>query len=178
MQTSSGLQSCSRLRPCNSLSGQRIVPFPGKQSGGSGRALRLSARALLDPSDLLQHAQTLAAHLPLAYEPVAAPCSLMNCGDVVHRRYASLRVYAVITTAAVRQAAAHAIPTTSPHRAVFVSCSTLDPVLRGEVKGLDWKALALLATAGLYLFATPGGCSPSTQPAPLLQQCTQPCSPQ
>ena len=25
-------------------------------------------------------------HLPLAYEPVALPCSLMKCGDVVHRR--------------------------------------------------------------------------------------------
>jgi hypothetical protein len=29
-------------------------------------------------------------------------------------------------------------------------------VLRKEVHGLDWKALALLATAGLYMFATPG----------------------
>lgn len=93
--------------------------MPSKHSGSHGRRLGLSARALFDPSDLLQHAQTLAEHLPLAYEPVAAPCSLMNCGDVVHR-------------------------------------STLDPVLRKEVHGLDWKALLLLATAGLYLFATPG----------------------
>lgn len=46
----------------------------------------MAARALLDPSDVLQHAQSLADHLPLLYEPVAAPCSLMNCGDVVHRR--------------------------------------------------------------------------------------------
>jgi hypothetical protein len=34
--------------------------------------------------------------------------------------------------------------------------STLDPVLRKEVHGLDWKAAALLAGAALYLFATPG----------------------
>jgi hypothetical protein len=34
--------------------------------------------------------------------------------------------------------------------------STLDPVLRKEVHGLDWKGLALLATAALYMFATPG----------------------
>lgn len=25
------------------------------------------------------------AHLPLAYEPVALPCSMMKCGDVIHR---------------------------------------------------------------------------------------------
>ncbi|WIA41568.1 hypothetical protein OEZ86_008933 [Tetradesmus obliquus] len=57
--------------------------------------------------------------MPLAYEPVAAPCSLMNCGDVVHR-------------------------------------STLDPVLRGETRGIDWRLLPVAAMAGLYLFATPG----------------------
>jgi hypothetical protein len=43
-------------------------------------------RAALDPTDVLHHVSSLAHHLPLAYEPVAAPCSLMNCGDVVHRR--------------------------------------------------------------------------------------------
>jgi len=31
-------------------------------------------------------AAALAHAATLAYEPVAAPCSLMNCGDVVHRR--------------------------------------------------------------------------------------------
>lgn len=36
--------------------------------------------------------------------------------------------------------------------------STLDPVLRGEVRGVDWKAVLLLAAAGLYMFATPGAC--------------------
>lgn len=46
----------------------------------------MAVSALLDPTDLLQHAQALVQHMPLAYEPVAAPCSLMNCGDVVHRR--------------------------------------------------------------------------------------------
>lgn len=29
---------------------------------------------------------SLLHHAPLAYEPVAAPCSLMNCGDVIYRR--------------------------------------------------------------------------------------------
>jgi hypothetical protein len=41
-------------------------------------AVDLLANGLLP--DALAHAATL------AYEPVAAPCSLMNCGDVVHRR--------------------------------------------------------------------------------------------
>lgn len=37
-------------------------------------------------TELAQAASALASHLPLAYEPVAAPCSLMNCGDAVYRR--------------------------------------------------------------------------------------------
>jgi hypothetical protein len=34
--------------------------------------------------------------------------------------------------------------------------STLDPVLRREQTGLDWRGIALLAVAGLYLTITPG----------------------
>lgn len=34
--------------------------------------------------------------------------------------------------------------------------STLDPVLRGETRGIDWRLLPVAAMAGLYLFATPG----------------------
>lgn len=65
-------------------------------------------------------ATALAGHFPpLAYEPVALPCSLMKCGDVVYR-------------------------------------STLDPVLRKELMGPDWRALALLAAAAGYLFLPPG----------------------
>lgn len=51
---------------------------------------RLSPRAALPPELLggdmaTAAAQLLLHHAPLAYEPVAAPCSLMNCGDVVYR---------------------------------------------------------------------------------------------
>jgi hypothetical protein len=41
-------------------------------------------------------------------------------------------------------------------------CSTLDPVLRGEVHGFDWKAFLVLATASLYFFATPGAKHPNS----------------
>lgn len=48
--------------------------------------------------------------------------------------------------------------------------STLDPVLRGEVHGLDWKAIAVFATASLYFFATPGAlCTCGDPPLPCLQ---------
>eukprot|EP00775_Hariotina_reticulata_P000983 gene983-1310_t len=86
------------------------------------RRVALPVRALLDPTDaagLLDHAANLVQHVPLAYEPVAAPCSLMNCGDVVHR-------------------------------------STLDPVLRKEVHGLDWRVFPAAAAVLFYMFATPG----------------------
>lgn len=43
-----------------------------------------------------------------------------------------------------------------------LSCSTLDPVLRGEVHGFDWKVFVVLATASLYFFATPGEKHPSS----------------
>jgi hypothetical protein len=36
------------------------------------------------------------------------------------------------------------------------SRSTLDPVLRGETRGIDWRLLPVAAMAGLYMFATPG----------------------
>lgn len=70
-------------------------------------------------ADANTHLEVIASHLPLAYEPVALPCSLMNCGDVIYR-------------------------------------STLDPALRGEEKGLDWRGVTLIATALLYLSITPG----------------------
>jgi hypothetical protein len=85
MQSSPSLQS-GRSRCSSSLSGPKSLNVSRDKLLRRGRRLGLSARALLDPSEFIQHAQTLAEHLPLAYEPVAAPCSLMNCGDVVHRR--------------------------------------------------------------------------------------------
>lgn len=36
--------------------------------------------------------------------------------------------------------------------------STLDPVLRGEQTGPDWRTFLLLATVGAYLFLPPGVC--------------------
>jgi hypothetical protein len=54
-------------------------------------------------------------------------------------------------------------PTTAFPQPLFcLSCSTLDPVLRGEVHGFDWKAFLVLATASLYFFATPGAKHPSS----------------
>lgn len=58
----------------------------GRRSGGGGDQWTPSTstrtRAL---PELLDAASALAPHLPLAYEPVAAPCSLMNCGDAIYR---------------------------------------------------------------------------------------------
>lgn len=41
--------------------------------------------------------------------------------------------------------------------AIDLSRSTLDPVLRKEVTGVDWKVFVVAAMAWFYLFATPGG---------------------
>jgi hypothetical protein len=75
---------------CSLGSGQRCSVRPVVPAAfGLSRRVALPVRALLDPTDaagLLDHAASLVQHLPLAYEPVASPCSLMNCGDVVHRR--------------------------------------------------------------------------------------------
>eukprot|EP00955_Chlamydomonas_euryale_P016834 179549-Chlamydomonas_euryale.AAC.7 len=45
---------------------------------------RLPARAALP--ELIDGLVNIAPHFPLAYEPVALPCSMMKCGDVVYRR--------------------------------------------------------------------------------------------
>lgn len=85
MRTSLGLE-ISRARTSGALRGPSSAHLLRYQSCVRARARSVAVRAVLDPTDIIQHAQTLAEHLPLAYEPVAAPCSLMNCGDVVHRR--------------------------------------------------------------------------------------------
>ena len=36
---------------------------------------------------MLHQLSDLAQHLSLAYERVTLPCSSMNCGDVIYRRY-------------------------------------------------------------------------------------------
>jgi hypothetical protein len=77
------LGSVGRATP--SVSGSSRLHVPSQQTLGAGRRRLAPARAM----DLIHQLSSLAEHLPLAYEPVAAPCSLMNCGDVVHRRYVS-----------------------------------------------------------------------------------------
>lgn len=124
--------------------------------------------------DVASMATQLLHHLPLAYEPVAAPCSLMNCGDAIYRRCAILQPDAnhLGTAATTSMCAARAVqvddvashtmcsmPLAQPpfFRALDTAeNSTLDPVLRKEVGGPSWQVFALLAAAGVYLFATPG----------------------
>jgi hypothetical protein len=74
--------------------------LPGRSPTCSGKGIRSHLRAPQKrastavaalPVELFSGDATAAAahllhHLPLAYEPVAAPCSLMNCGDVIYRR--------------------------------------------------------------------------------------------
>lgn len=61
----------------------------------SGNRCHMGRRGQVRPQaftpDLVDVATSLASQLaghlpPLAYEPVALPCSMMKCGDVVHRR--------------------------------------------------------------------------------------------
>ncbi|MEW5298591.1 MAG: hypothetical protein WDW36_001696 [Sanguina aurantia] len=49
--------------------------------GAGGRG---TWRSALTP-EMLDVASQIASHFPLAYEPVALPCSLMKCGDVIYR---------------------------------------------------------------------------------------------
>lgn len=75
--------TCPRL-PSRSVLSRSSLP----KRFGPGRAGTIPVRATMDPSEALQHVNvvsTLLTHIPLAYEPVALPCSLMKCGDVVHR---------------------------------------------------------------------------------------------
>lgn len=81
-------------------------------------------KAMIDPTHLVDVMSSIGLgweHLPLAsqYPQVALPCSMMKCGDIIHR-------------------------------------STLDPVLRGEVTGPDWRTFTLLAAVSAYLFVPPG----------------------
>eukprot|EP00798_Chlamydomonas_sp_ICE-L_P022287 gene22287-29365_t len=74
---SNSLGSSSRIRTnSNSHKGRRPLSTPV-----SAHIEIASALSMLDPAHLHQ----IMPHLPLAYEPVAAPCSLMKCGDVEYR---------------------------------------------------------------------------------------------
>jgi hypothetical protein len=71
----------------------RCWPSLKRHGSGSGSGSRRagSPRALVDLVSSLAHIdlQHIAQHAPLAYEPIALPCSLQRCGDVVHRRCAA-----------------------------------------------------------------------------------------
>lgn len=124
-------------------------------------ALRASTRQAKFGGVCTAHAEAaealaqLAAHLPMAAEPVALPCSLMNCGDVIYRRYPTPSA----PTRKCAPRAAFALPLARNHLlCMFASTrSTLDPVLRGEVEAVPgWRALLLLATAATYFLVPPG----------------------
>jgi hypothetical protein len=49
-----------------------------------------SAVAAIDPVHLADAAQAIVSHMPpLADVTVALPCSMMKCGDVLHRRHSA-----------------------------------------------------------------------------------------
>lgn len=84
---------------------------------------------------LHEHARSM---LTLAYEPIVLPCSSMNCGDMIYRRYVCKQPNPVSVT----------------HQPLP---SSLDPVLRMEQRiGLTPQGLALLLAVVAYLYATPG----------------------
>lgn len=66
-------------------------PVPGAHARRMARPRALPLE-LLD-ADVASAALQLLHHAPLAATPVASPCSLMNCGDVIHRRYAAPVLY-------------------------------------------------------------------------------------
>jgi hypothetical protein len=224
MASAAGLEARSaagpRLPPRRALQPARPAPgAPMRRRGGAAAALPPELASV----DVAHAAAHLLHHLPLAYEPVAAPCSLMNCGDVIHRRCGAGRraaregggrgvmrrgaarrrccrrrrraraaaaaagrggpVAACARACTARRACAppkHPPRAAAPTRAPRAPCarararnrtllpapcppsqplaarSTLDPVLRKEVVGPSWQIFALLAAAGVYLFATPG----------------------
>lgn len=72
----------------------------------------------------------------------------MNCGDMIHKRYISVKNSSGISDLKY----ADTNPSVCMH-----CCSTLDPVLRMEQKGINPEGVGLVALALAYLTATPGG---------------------
>jgi hypothetical protein len=71
---------------------QKVSPAAAGAAHPAVSGLRrrdVQTAAVVDPSAIVDAATAVAAHLPLAYEPVALPCSMMKCGDVLHRRLVS-----------------------------------------------------------------------------------------
>lgn len=159
--------------------------YPANSRAGRKSSSEISA---VDPGLL-----DVVHHLPLAYEPVAGQCQLMSCGDAVYRRwvvhmrrrdfagpgapgppgkqllhvrYMHVPAYSWVPgdRGARRSHGQHGL-TSCPIHSRPLRRSTLDPVLRKEVGGPDWKAFALLGAIGAYMFATPGVCA-HARPAP------------
>ena len=56
---------------------------------GRRRAV-LRSVAALSPDQLHDLLPQLLDHVSMAYERVTLPCSAMNCGDIIHKRYTSV----------------------------------------------------------------------------------------
>ncbi len=83
------MQPLQASKPRLGGSAQPVRCWPSLKRHGSGRRAA-TPRALVDLVSSLAHVDLhhIAQHAPLAYEPIALPCSLQRCGDVVHRRWA------------------------------------------------------------------------------------------
>eukprot|EP00983_Pelagomonas_calceolata_P092446 1157664-Pelagomonas_calceolata.AAC.8 len=140
--SSSGLAHSSLVQP--------LQPGWHKRDTRAARRSRLNVgpgqcRAV-DPSTFTDFVQHVVPHLPVASEPVALPCSMMKCGDIEHRRIS----FPWVSLEHV-QAALHAYATL-----IYVICSTLDLVLRGEKLGPDWRTFTLIGSVLTYLLIPPG----------------------
>ncbi len=103
---------------------------------------------LVNPDGALALVEHLRGMLTLAYEPIVLPCSSMNCGDMIYRRYVCICVHALVY--AVHGFVQSIPPPQNTH-------STLDPVLRMEQRiGLTPQGVAILILIATYLSATPG----------------------
>lgn len=67
-------------------------PLPPRRLRRGRRALAAPVAALL-PEHLDALAGGLSHLLTLAYEPVVLPCSALNCGDIVYRRWVGVWVW-------------------------------------------------------------------------------------
>ena len=91
----SGTCSCSYATPIsrNSLSRRFLDPATFPTVPKNARKARRRATKLLaglSPEQLQELVSPALDHIFFAYERVVMPCHNMNCGDVVHRRWASL----------------------------------------------------------------------------------------
>ena len=144
-----GPSACALVRTAtHSAASGRGSPAPFALPQGRFRRCRRRRqhvqKAAAGYADLLHTlAPALADHLVLAYERVVLPCSSINCGDVMHRRLAPFTRSASSTD--------QSLPGLTKS-----CCSTLDPVLRLEQRGIDPKAVLVAVVSLLYLTLQPG----------------------